>query len=202
MRDLYLYLTRQIHPASLLVTIVFDLLWSVFETGLTASIVGILALPFLIGSIFIVCFGAVALIQRYSFHDDWPAALSKGLALGVVAAIPFSVIGMLVAAGWGLMRLIYGVDEEVVQLGKLTRSWREIERFLRRYAPAEYREIGEVIDYLYAQRYLSSELRDRLHELRKQRNINMHELSTEDLAVLVEDVQAMEFALRGKFLQH
>ena len=203
MKDFYLYITRQIHPSSLLVTIAFDLLWSVFETGLTASILGIILLPLLSAVIFVVCFSAVTLVQRFGSYDEWPAALSKGLVLGVVAAIPFSVIGLLGAAVLGLMRLAYGVDADVILLGKLTHSWREIEVMLRKLAPADHknRSIEEVIDYLYTQRVLSRALKDHLHELRQQRNINTHQISTQDLATLVDDVQRMESMLRGRFLR-
>ena len=197
MRDLYLSITRHIHPASLATTIALDLLWSVFETGSAASLVGILIMPFLMGVVFCLCFGAVTLIQRYSAYDDWPAALSKGLALGIVAAIPFSIVGLGVAAGWGLMHLLYGVDQEVILLGKLARSWRKIELTLRQMAAPELKNRGldEVIDHLHARKIISAGQRDHLHELRKQRNFTMHQVSAQELESLVSDVQAMEAAL-------
>ena len=200
MKDLYLYITQRIHPGSILTAIAFDLLWSLFEGLSTASFVGVIILPILSGSIFVVSFGAVTLIQRYASNDEWSAAMSKGLALGIFAAVPYSVIGAVAAAGLGLMRLVYGVDEEVILLGKLTRSWREIERILRKRAPAELRTLDEVINQLYEHRMLSRTLKDQLHELRKQRNVNTHELSTAELSELVEDVQAMEHTLRTRFL--
>ena len=203
MKDLYLYVTQRIHPGSILVTVALDLVWSLFEGGSTASFVGILLLPFLSGTIFIASFGAVTLIQRFGSGDEWSSALTKGLALGILAAVPFSVVGMIGAAGLGLMRLAYGVDEEVILLGKLTRSWREIESTLRNLAPTDVRSssLDDVINYLYSQRLLSRTLKDQLHELRKQRNINTHEISTDELARLVEEVQAMENTLRARFLR-
>ena len=200
MKELYLYITQRIHPASILTAIAFDLLWSLFEGLSTASFVGIILIPILSGTIFVVSFGAVTLIQRYASNDEWSAAMSKGLALGIFAAVPYSVIGAVAAAGLGLMRLAYGADEEVILLGKLTRSWREIERILRRLVPSNLEKLEDVINYLYEHRFLSRTLKDQLHELRRQRNVNMHEFSTEELAELVQDVQAMEHTLRTRFL--
>ena len=202
MKDLYLYITQRFHPGSILVAAAFDLLWSFFEGGSTVSIVGIIFLPILVGTVFIASFGTVTLIQRLGSGDEWGAALSKGLALGILAAVPFSVIGLIGAAGWGAMRLMYGVDQEVILLGKLTRSWREIEATLRNLAPRDIRNnsLDILIDSLYSQRLLSRTLKDQLHELRKQRNINTHEISTDELGRLVEEVQAMERTLHARFL--
>ena len=203
MKDIYLYITQRIHPGSIVVAVAFDLIWSAFEGGATASIVGIILLPILIGTIFIASFGAVTLIQRFGSDDEWGLALSKGIVLGVLAAIPFSVIGTVGALGYGAMRLMYGVDEEVILLGKLTRSWREVEKILRRLAPPEIRNdsIEVVINHLYNQRLLSNTLKDQLHTLRKQRNVNTHEISTDELAKLVDDVQAIESTLHIRFLR-
>jgi len=200
MRDIYLYITQRIHPGSILAAVALDFVWSLFESG--SSVVGFLLMPFLIVTIFAVSFTAVTFIQRLGSGDEWPAAMSKGVALGIFAAVPFSVIGIVGAGALGLMRLAYGADEETILLGKLTRSWREIEQQLRRLAPREVRNgsLDEVINFLYSQRLLSKELKDRLHELRKQRNINTHEISTDELARLVDDVQAMEITLQTRFL--
>jgi hypothetical protein len=202
MKDLYLYITQRIHPGSILVAAAFDLLWSLFEGGSTLSLVGIIFLPILMGTVFIASFGAVTLIQRLGAGDDWGAACSKGLILGILAAVPFSVIGVVGAAIWGALRLTYGVDQEVILLGKLTRSWREIESRLRRLAPQVPRteSLEKVIDSLYDRRLLSRTLKDQLHELRRQRNINMHEVSTDELDRLVQEVQAMERTLQARFL--
>lgn len=203
MKEFYIYITQRIHPGSIVVAVAFDLIWSLFEGGSTASVVGIILLPFLAGTIFFASFGAVALIQRFSSGDEWGSAISKGLVLGILAAVPFSVVGVAGAAGLGLMRLVYGVDEEVILLGKLTRSWREIEGILRKIAPPDVRgsSLDDVINHLYSQRFLSNTLKDQLHELRRQRNINTHQISTDELAGLVENVQAMENTLRMRFLR-
>jgi len=201
MKDLYRYLNRQFHPLSIVVAVAFDILWSLFEGGSTLSIVGIILLPLFMGTVFIASFFAVTLIQKLAFGDEWGPALSKGLALGILAALPFSVMGVVGGAIWGAMRLTYGVDEEVILLGKLTRSWREIESTLRRLAPELRNQSFEiVIETLYDRRLLSRILRDQLHELRRQRNVNIHNVSTGELASLVDQVQSMESTLRGRFI--
>ncbi len=201
MKELYLYITQRIHTGSILTAVALDLLWSLFEGVSTGSFVGIVFLPILSGTLFVVSFSAVTLTQRFASKDEWSAALSKGLALGIFAAVPYSIIGAAAAAGLGLSHLMYGADEEVILLGKLTRSWREVERILRQRAPKEIDSVENVINYLCDHRMLSKDLKDQLHNLRRQRNKNMHEISTAALSVLVEDVQAMEQTLRRRFLQ-
>jgi hypothetical protein len=203
MKNLYIYLTNQFHSGSLIVLIALDLFWSVFEGGLAVTGIGFLIIPLLMVVIFPLCFTAVTLIQKYAFNDDWPAALAKGLGFGIVAALPFSFVGILVAAGWGLMRLLYGVDQEVILLGKLTHAWRDVELALRRLAPPEIRNetTEDVINFLYNNRVLSATVKDRLHYLRKLRNLNTHEISTNELSALVDAVLSTRDNLQRRNLR-
>ncbi len=193
MKDFYLYITNQLHPASLIAFILLDLAWSGIEGAFDLTGIGLLLTPIFSILIFAICFPSVILIQRYASYDPWPAALAKGLTLGLLAALPLSFIGLGVAFIWGALRIFYGVDEEVILLGKLTYPWREIEKSLRNAAPYEVRSktIDEVIDYHYELGRLSLAQRDRLHRLRKLRNVHTHEMSTNQLATLVDDVTAM-----------
>lgn len=193
MKDLYLCIAQRIHPGSILVTVGFDLLWSLFEGGSARSVVGLVLLPVVMLMVFTMSFVAVTLIQKLGSGDVWRDALSKGLVLGALAAVPFSVVGVVAAVSMGIMRMKYGADEEVILLGKLTRSWREIELILRRMAPDMHgQSLDRVIDILYERRRLSRTLRGQLHELRRQRNINTYDVSTSQLASLVDAVQANE----------
>jgi hypothetical protein len=203
MKTLYLYLTNQFHPGSLIVLIALDLLWSVIEGGLAATGIGLLLYPLLMLFVFIICFPLVTSIQKFSFYDDWPAALAKGFAFGVVAALPFSFISLFVAAAWGLLHLLYGADEEVILLGKLTRGWREIELALQRLGPPEIRHWSteDIINYLYSKGVLSPAHTERLHELRKLRNAAVHEVNSVELSSLVDAVLLIRDNLKRRYLQ-
>ena len=56
MKDLYLYIIQRIHPGSIVVAVVFDLLWSFFEGGSAATVIGVFLLPILIVAVFISSF--------------------------------------------------------------------------------------------------------------------------------------------------
>jgi hypothetical protein len=62
-----------------------------------------LAIPVLALSIFAICSSVITLVQRYIEGDAWETALSKGLACGVIAGLPFPVFGT--AAGVGSLGL-------------------------------------------------------------------------------------------------
>ncbi len=76
-----------IHPLAALITIVLDNFFGVFEI--------IDPLLLLVSSLIIGVVGAVTttLIQRYLAKDEWGASVAKGVAMGVVAGVPFQVVG-------------------------------------------------------------------------------------------------------------
>ena len=76
-----------IHPLAALITIVLDNFFGVFEI--------IDPLLLLLSSLIIGVVGAVTttLIQRYLAKDEWGASVAKGVAMGVVAGVPFQVVG-------------------------------------------------------------------------------------------------------------
>jgi len=76
-----------IHPLAALITIVLDNFFGVFEI--------IDPLLLLLSSLIIGVVGAVTttLIQRYMAKDEWGSSVAKGLAMGVVAGVPFQVVG-------------------------------------------------------------------------------------------------------------
>ena len=201
MKDFYLYITNQLNPASLIAFIALDLVWSAIEGAVDLTGIGLLFTPILNLVIFSICFPCVILIQRYASYDHWSAALAKGLTLGLLAALPFSFIGLGTALVWGALRIFYRVDEEMILLGKLTYAWREIEKSLRSSAPyyVSTKTMDEVINYHYDTGRLSATQRDDLHELRRLRNLHAHEMSTDQLASLVEDVIAMQVSLQMRF---
>jgi hypothetical protein len=82
-----------LHSLSSLVTVALDSLWSVPEFASMASIAGLPALPILAIGAGVTCATAVALVQRYVSKEEWGASIAKGVAMGVVAGVPFPFTG-------------------------------------------------------------------------------------------------------------
>ena len=83
-----------VHPLSAFITIVIDRLWSTFE---------ITAISPIILLTFATWFVSVLLSQRFISHDDWGSSFAKGVGMGIVAGVPYSVIGTfsgIVLMGW------------------------------------------------------------------------------------------------------
>jgi hypothetical protein len=76
-----------IHPLAALVTVVLDNVFGVLEF--------VDPLVILFTSILLTAFGtgSTMLIQHYLAHEGWGKALAKGLAMGIIAGVPFSVTG-------------------------------------------------------------------------------------------------------------
>jgi hypothetical protein len=86
-----------LHP--LVALMMFGLDYMLFTT-LELPSMGLLAvLSFFIG------FAAVipcALIQKYSYHDSWGAAVGKAMAVGLLTAVP-SPLPSFITGAWGVM---------------------------------------------------------------------------------------------------
>jgi hypothetical protein len=76
-----------IHPLAALATIVLDNFFGVFEV---VDPLLILLTSFIVGTV-----GAVTttLVQHYLAKDEWGPSIAKGLVMGVVAGVPFQVMG-------------------------------------------------------------------------------------------------------------
>ena len=76
-----------IYPLAALVTVVLDNVFGVLE------LVDPLAILFT--SLMVATFGTLstALIQRHLAKDSWGKAIAKGLAMGIIAGVPFPVTG-------------------------------------------------------------------------------------------------------------
>jgi hypothetical protein len=76
-----------IHPLAALVTVVLDNIFGVFEL--------VDPLMILFTSVIVGAAGTLGttLIQRYLAKDAWGKAVAKGLAMGIIAGVPFSVMG-------------------------------------------------------------------------------------------------------------
>lgn len=75
------------HPLSAFVTIVLDGFFAIFEVldpllmFVTSGVIGLLG------------FTAVTMVQRHIAKDEWGAAVAKGIVMGIVAGIPYPVVG-------------------------------------------------------------------------------------------------------------
>jgi hypothetical protein len=76
-----------IHPLSALVTIVLDNLFGVVE------LVDPLAIVLTSISVGALCTVAVTLVQRYLAKEEWGPSIAKGLVMGIIAGVPWSVAG-------------------------------------------------------------------------------------------------------------
>ncbi len=89
-----------IHFLSAFITVILDWLWLTFELPATLSGVGLVLTGTSLG---LLCFIIVMLIQHFVDGDNWGTAAAKGLVMGVVAGVPYPVIGTAVGAplaGW------------------------------------------------------------------------------------------------------
>jgi len=97
------------------ILVALDSIWGTAELGATASIVGSVGVPFLAASVFVLCGTTVTFLQRYVEGDGWGASIAKGLACGILAGVPFPVMGTgagAVLLGWaGINRLGGGKSE-------------------------------------------------------------------------------------------
>jgi hypothetical protein len=76
-----------IHPLAALITVVLDNVFGVLEF--------VDPLVILFTSLILGACGCVSttLIQRYLARDGWGKAIAKGMAMGIIAGVPFSVTG-------------------------------------------------------------------------------------------------------------
>lgn len=75
-----------IHPLAALVTIVLDGVFAIPELDF-------LLIPIISPIVGVLGFAATTLVQRFLAKDEWGAAAAKGLVLGIVAGVPYPVVG-------------------------------------------------------------------------------------------------------------
>ena len=79
-----------IHGLGALVTLTLDWLWLGVELPATLTGPGLLLVSMISG---VICTAAVTLIQRYLAGEAWGAAGAKGLAMGILAGVPYPITG-------------------------------------------------------------------------------------------------------------
>jgi hypothetical protein len=98
-----------IHPLAALVTVVLDNVFGAIEIITPIFIVLTSLAIFALGSV------TTLFIQRYMARDSWGVAIAKGLAMGVIAGVPFSVTGTVL----GVPLLVWAGLHEWVKLPKV-----------------------------------------------------------------------------------
>ena len=76
-----------VHPLSALITVILDNLFDLPE--LAGPEVWVFTSPIVAG----ICFLTTTFVQRYLAKDEWGPAVAKGMVMGVIAGVPFSVTG-------------------------------------------------------------------------------------------------------------
>jgi hypothetical protein len=100
-------------PVGVTSTLILVALDGVWGAGEIAS-VG-LAVPVLSASIFVLCGVTVTFLQRFIEGDGWGASVAKGLACGILAGVPFPVMGTGAGVGllgWAGLRQLGGGEEK------------------------------------------------------------------------------------------
>jgi hypothetical protein len=82
-----------VHFLSAIAIIALDMIWSAFEIGSTVTICGLLFLPALSASVFVVALLTVLAVQLFIARDQVGPAIAKAMVLAVLAAVPFPIMG-------------------------------------------------------------------------------------------------------------
>jgi hypothetical protein len=75
------------HPLSAIGLITLDALFSVPE------VIAPFSIPLIVVVVFITCMMSVTLTQHFMAQEHWGESLAKGVALGILAGVPFPIIG-------------------------------------------------------------------------------------------------------------
>lgn len=110
-----------IHVLSSLVTIALDIVWSTVEIGATVSVAGIAALPLIIALTGISCFISVTITQHFVARDEWGVSAAKGLAMGIIAGVPYFFLGTIaggVLLSWAGVHVIEDETRKLLAKGR------------------------------------------------------------------------------------
>jgi hypothetical protein len=85
-----------IHYIGCVLTIILDWVWFLVELTQPFSVQNLPRILGIIAGVFITCFFAVAVVQRYRAQDSWRSSLLKGSIMGLAACVPYPVVGTFV----------------------------------------------------------------------------------------------------------
>lgn len=81
-----------LHPLAAVTIIALDGVFGAFE------IIDPLAIVLTSVGVGILGFAATTMVQRNLAHESWGSALSKGLVMGILAGVPYPIMGTAIAA--------------------------------------------------------------------------------------------------------
>lgn len=85
-----------IHYIGCVLTIILDWAWFPAELTQPFSIENLPRILGIIAGVFITCFLAVSVVQRYRASDSWRRSLYKGMLMGLATCVPYPVVGTFV----------------------------------------------------------------------------------------------------------
>ncbi len=206
MKGFFYWLIQEVSAFTWVLTIGLDLLWNLVDGASIFTGVGIICYPFVMMSIFAICFITVAFVQHYISFDKWKMALKKATIFGLIAALPFSIVSFL-AGGIGLLvRESMGQDYTYI-FGKLGLNYRELEKIIKQKAVAtrisygNWRDISmdTAINTFEQEGKISRQEAHELHQLRLARNQAHHEETPADLFGWVEFSEGLLQKYQNRF---
>ncbi len=185
----------EIHGLSWVLTIGLDLMWNVVDAGAVCSIGGILTIPYWSLVIFVICFVAVILVQRFVSKDEWEEATAKALALAVLAAVPFSILTFVGRSIYNSVQHLF----EATQVGSMIIPWREFEKRaiasakslgMKATSNGNY-EMANVIRFLVKHGMIAASDVAALRTIRRARNDSAHIGTPENIQQLIAEEEAL-----------
>jgi len=195
----------QIHGLSWILTIVLDLIWNIPDLVAFCSIYGIPTIPYISAVIFVLCFIIVTLIQRFLSEDEWGKAVLKGLVMGILAAVPFSIVTFVARSIYKGLELVVGKDEKRL-FGALGIIWREFENLVipkaisLGYRPknGEEDDMERAITYLVKKGVVQSPDNSELNLIRKGYNKTKHVATPSNINELIQQSEKLLDKYRGR----
>ena len=88
-----------LHPLSALAIVVIDSLSTVAEVAAAATLVGVLLVPVIVVLSGLLSLAVVIGVERFLARQPWKTALTAGVVMGLLTALPFFFLGGLVGLG-------------------------------------------------------------------------------------------------------
>lgn len=107
---------------SSLLIVVMDASWGTAEVAATTTIAGIPLIALMMAGNFIFCGAGVTLLEKFTNSAEWGEAIAKGFFAGVIAGVPYPVVGPIIgtsALGWNGLYTLFG-DKDTKEIPSKT----------------------------------------------------------------------------------